>query len=85
MWSREGDVTSISADSGSNEVAAGLIDGTVILYDSSTWEELAVLQVDKQNKKPIEFVKYGRLQKSNLPNPFLMVCSLNYWVLCITG
>ncbi len=82
MWSREGDVTSISADCGSDEVAVGLSDGRVILYDSSTWEQLAVLQVEQ---KPVGFVKYGRLQKSNLPNPFLMVCIRKISIALIGG
>ena len=72
MWTREGDVTGISADSGSEELALGLSDGRVILLDSSTWEEQATFQITP-NQRPVRFVRYGRIKQSNLPKPFLMV------------
>lgn len=77
VWSREGDVTSISADKGSEELAVGLSDGSVILLDSFTWKEREVLKVSPV-RQPIKFVKYGRIKESKLPKPFLMVRTWGY-------
>ncbi len=72
MWTREGDVSSISVDSDSEELAIGLSDGRVVVMDPSTWKEKAVLQI-VPNQNPVRFVKYGHVKQSKLPKPFLMV------------
>lgn len=73
MWSLDEQVSSISADSASSELATGNVNGTVTIWDSDGWKAKCTISVNP-NHDPVEFVRYGRVKASNLPASFLMVC-----------
>ena len=73
MWSLDEQVSSVSADSASGELATGGVDGIVTIWDSDGWKAKCTLSINP-NRDPVEFVRYGRAKSSNLPASFLMVC-----------
>lgn len=74
MWSIDDRVSSMSADSASGELATGGVDGTVTVWDTDGWKEKCTLSINP-NHDPVEFVRYGQMKSSNLPNTTLMVCN----------
>ncbi len=87
VWSRDGNVVSIAADSASEELATRGVDGTVTIWNSISWQGVTLSYPkstgDSQStvrdcSQTDGFIKYGHFKNPKLPKTLLMVTLLAY-------
>lgn len=64
-------MTSITADSLSEELTMGYANGSVGVWNTQTWQERDLVRCNGSHRGPVSFIKYGHLSRTG--RTFLMV------------